>query len=263
MASTRSRSPVSALRWSSKRKIVPPVGKSGPWTYLRQVVDGQLGIVDERRDRAGHLAEVVRRDVRGHADRDPRRAVDEQVRQLRGQDRGLAQPAVVVVDEVDGLLLDVGEHLVGDRRHPRLGVAHRRRRVAVDRAEVALPVDERVAQAEVLGHAHERLVQGQVAVGVVLRHRLADDAGALAVRRGGAQPHLVHRVQDSPMDRLQAVAHVRQRPRHDHAHGVIDVRGAHLVLDGDRLDVADAVHLHRLPLVLGVVLRRGIIGESV
>ena len=32
MASTRSRSPVSVLRWSSKRKIVPPVGKSGPWT---------------------------------------------------------------------------------------------------------------------------------------------------------------------------------------------------------------------------------------
>src|SRR3546814_5012361 len=36
---------------------------------------------------------------------------------------------------------------------------------------------------------------------------------ALAVGRGRAQAHLVHCVQDSPMDRLEAVAHVRQRPR--------------------------------------------------
>ncbi len=32
MTSTRSFSPVIELRWSSKRKIVPPVGKSGPVT---------------------------------------------------------------------------------------------------------------------------------------------------------------------------------------------------------------------------------------
>ena len=32
ITSIRSFSPVRLLRWSSKRKIVPPVGKSGPWT---------------------------------------------------------------------------------------------------------------------------------------------------------------------------------------------------------------------------------------
>ena len=36
----------------------------------------------------GDLAEVVRRDVRGHADGDPARAVDEQVRQLDGSTVG-------------------------------------------------------------------------------------------------------------------------------------------------------------------------------
>ena len=212
---------------------------------LAQVVDRQIGVVDQRADGAGDLVEVVRRDVRGHADRDARRPVDEEVRQLRGEHRRLAEAAVVVVDEVDGLLLDVGQHLVGDRRHPRLGVAHGGRRVAVHGAEVALAVDQRVAQAEVLGHAHQRLVQRQVAVGVVLRHRLADDAGALPIGGVGAQPHLVHRVQDPPMHRLQAVAHVRQRARDDHAHRVVDVRGAHLVLDRHRPDVADPIHLHR------------------
>ena len=63
-----------------------------------------------------------------------------------------------------------------------LGVAHRRRVVAVDRAEVALPVDQRVAQREVLRHAHERVVDRGVAVRVVLAHHVADDARALHVR---------------------------------------------------------------------------------
>ena len=211
---------------------------------LAQVVHAHLRVVDERVDRVADLVEVVGRDVRGHSDRDAGGAVDEEVGQLRRQDGGLAQPAVVVIDEVDRLLLDVGQHLVGDRGHPCLGVAHRRGRVAVDRSEVALAVDERIAQAEVLGHADQRLVQGEVSVGVVLGHRLAHHPGALPIGGGGAQPHLVHRVQDSPMDRLQAVAHVRQRASHDDAHRVVDVRGAHLVLDRDGSDVTDAVHLH-------------------
>ena len=139
----------------------------------------------------------------------PGAAVDEQVGQLRRQHRRLLLRAVVVVDEVDGVLVDVGEQLAGDRREARLGVAHRRRGVAVDRAEVALPVDQRVAHREVLGQPDQRVVQRDVAVRVVLAHHLADDRGALAVGARRAEPHLVHRVQDPAMDRLEAVAHVR------------------------------------------------------
>ena len=100
-----------------------------------------------------------------------------------GSTRRLLARAVVVLDEVDGLLVDVGQQLGGDRRHARLGVAHGRRRVAVDRAEVALAVDQRVAQREVLRQAHQRVVQRDVAVRVVLAHHLADDRRALAVAR--------------------------------------------------------------------------------
>ena len=134
------------------------------------------------------LAQVVRRDVGGHAHRDARRAVDEQVGQLGGQHRGLHPRAVVVLDEVDGVLVDVRQQLRRDGRHARLGVAHGGRRVAVDRAEVALAVDERVAQREVLGQADQRVVQGQVAVGVVLAHHLADDRRALAIVDAEVRP---------------------------------------------------------------------------
>jgi hypothetical protein len=121
------------------------------------------------------------------------------------------------------------------------------RRVAVDAAEVALAVDERVAHREVLGEPDEGVVQGDVAVRVVLAHDLADDRGALAVRAGRAQPHLAHRVEDPAVDRLQAVADVRQRARHDHAHRVVEVAHPHLVLDADGADVAQVVgHVVRL-----------------
>ena len=166
----------------------------------------------------------------------PGRAVDEQVRQLGRQDRRLLLGAVVVVDEVDGVLVDVGEHLAGDRGQARLGVAHRGGGVAVDRAEVALAVDERVAHREVLGEPDEGVVQRAVAVRVVLAHHLADDRRALAVRAGRGQPHLAHRVEDPAVDRLEAVADVGQGARHDDAHRVVEVADPHLVLDADRSD---------------------------
>jgi hypothetical protein len=208
---------------------------------LAQVVDRHVRVVDQRDHRRVDLGGVVGLDVGRHPHGDPGAPVDEEVRQSRGQDGRLAEPAVVVVDEVDGLLLNVGEHLVADRGQAGLGIAVGGRRVAVDRAEVPLAIYQRVAKAEVLRHAHEGVIQRHVAVGVVFGERVTDDPGALAVRRGGAQPHLVHRVQDSPMNGLEAVADVGQRARHDHAHRVVDVGGSHLVLDRDAPNGVDSV----------------------
>ena len=70
----------------------------------------------------------------------------------------------------------------------RLGVPVGRGGVAVDRAEVALPVDERVAHREVLGEADHRVVDDCVAVRVVLAEHVADDRRALAVARRGHRP---------------------------------------------------------------------------
>ena len=127
-----------------------------------------------------------------------------------------------------------------------LGVAHGRRRIAVDRAEIALPVDQRQAHGEVLRHAHQRVVDRLVAVRVVFAHHVADDARRLRVFLVGRVPLLVHRVEDAPVHRLQPVAHVGQRARHDHAHGVIEVGALHLVRDGHGADVGGAAVFRRL-----------------
>jgi hypothetical protein len=103
----------------------------------RQPVDVDGRVVDHRDERVDHLAEVVGWDVRRHADRDPGRPVDEQVREPRRQHVGLLPRLVVVRPEVDGVRVDVTEHLRGDARKPDLGVvAHEP--VAQERVVAAL-----------------------------------------------------------------------------------------------------------------------------
>ncbi|MEY3073315.1 MAG: hypothetical protein RLZZ353_1511 [Actinomycetota bacterium] len=219
------------MRWRSPARL-----GSSTVQEPHQVVGGQRRVVDDGDGGVDQLAEVVRRDVRRHPDGDAGRAVREQVREPCRQDDRLLLVAVVVRDEVDGLLVEVAQQLHREARQPRLGVAHRGRRVAVDRAEVAVAVDQRVPDREVLPHPDQRVVDRAVTVGVVLLHDVADGRRALAVRAVGAQARLVHRVQDAAVDRLQAVSDVGQGPADDDRHRVVEVRGLHLVLDDDGLD---------------------------
>src|SRR3546814_20036480 len=61
----------------------------------------------------------------------------------------------------------------------RLGVAHRGSVIAVDVAEIALAVDQREAQREILRQAHQGVIDGLVAVRVELADHVADQPGGL------------------------------------------------------------------------------------
>ncbi len=206
-----------------------------------QIVDAERRVVDQGHAGVDHLAQIVRRNVGRHADRDTAGAVDQKVGKARRQHHRLALAAVVVRLEIDRVLVDVLEQRHGRPRQPRFGVAHGRRRIAVDRAEIALPVDQRQAHGEILRHAHQRVVDRAVAVRVILTHHVADDARRFHVFAVGRMPFRVHRIEDAPMHRLEAVARVGQRPRHDHAHGVIEVGALHLLGDRNRTDVRGAL----------------------
>ncbi len=231
-------------------------GEIGGGNVLHQLGHREVGVLDERQRRVDHLTEVVRRDIGGHAHRDAAGAVDEHVGKARRQDGGLHVLAVVVRLEVDRLLVDVGEQEGRRPVHAHLGVAHRRRGVAVHGAEVALPVQQRQRHGEVLGHAHERVVDRAVAVRVVLAHDIADRAGRLAVGLVVGVAGLVHGVEDAPVHGLEPVAQVGDRPAHDHAHGVVEIGRLHLGLDGDRRAGARRARL-RVAVVVGGVGQGG------
>ena len=197
-------------------------------------------VVQDPVDRLRQLVQVVRRDVRGHADRDAVGAVHQQVRHARWQDGRLLGLAVVVGREVHGVFADVAHHLHGQRSHLALRVTHGGRAVIARRTEVALAVHKRVAHGPRLRHAHQGVVDGDVAVRVVVTHGVRDRLRALHVGALGTVAVVVHRVDDAAVHRLHAVAHIRERATHDHAHGVIDVAGLHLLVDVDWLNAVQA-----------------------
>ena len=237
-------------------RMMPPVGKSGPGMMLMRSSMVERGIVDQRHAGVDDLAEIVRRDVGRHADGDAAGAVDQKVREFRRQNRRLLLGTVVVRP--------------GNRRCPcrcrraassadlgqaRFGVSIGRRRIAVDRAEIALAVDQRHAHGEILRHPDHRVVNRLVAVRMIFTDHVADDARGLDVLLVGRVPLLVHRIEDAPMHGLEPVARIRQRARHDHAHGVIEVGALHLVEDGNGTNIG---RLRRLAgLVIFGVRQRG------
>ena len=86
---------------------------------------------------------------------------------------------------------------------------------------------------------------------MVFAHHVADHARRLDVFLVGRVPVLVHRIEDAPMHGLEPVTRVRQRARHDHAHGVIEVAALHLLGDGDGANTGRAGRFRLLVVVVG------------
>jgi hypothetical protein len=118
--------------------------------------------------------------------------------------------------------------------HADLGVTHGSRCIAVHRTEVALAVHQQVAHRERLRHAHDGVVHGRVAVGMVFADHVTDDARRLFVGLVVVVAEFLHRVQDAAVHRLETVADVGQRSTHDDAHRVVEIGLLHLVFEIDR-----------------------------
>ncbi len=193
----------------------------------------RVRLLNQQNSGVDDFRQIVRRDVRRHADRDAGRPVDQQVRNARRQYFRLNAPFIEIRPEIDRLFVQVFEQRRVDPREPRFGVPIGRRRIAVHRSKVPLPVDQRIAQRKILRHAHQRVVYRRVAMRMIIAQHFADDAGALPVRPVERQPHLGHGEENPPMHRLQTVPNIGQRAADDHAHRVIEIRPAHLVFDVD------------------------------
>src|SRR5262245_65003842 len=70
---------------------------------------------------------------------------------------------------------------------------------------------------------------------MVTLHRLANDAGAFARRRGRRQAQVVHGHEYPTLRRLQPIARIGKRPADDDAHGVGQVTILELILNVERL----------------------------
>ncbi len=210
-----------------------------------QLFDGRVRMVDQVKGCLAEFGGVVRRDGSRHADRDAGRAVGQNIREGAGQHDRLLVFLIVGRAEIDGVFGDAFEQRGGDLGHARFGVAHGGGVIAVDIAEIALPVDQRIAHRKILRQAHQRVIDRLVAMRVELAHHVADDAGAFGVTLVGVEAQQPHGVHDAAMDRLQPVAHVGQGPVHDGRQGIGQVALFKRLLQIDRFDVVAAVRTGR------------------
>ena len=189
--------------------MMPPVGKSGPGYEFQQRATTCVRLLDEVQRRVAEFGDVVRRNRRRHADRDALRAVGEQIGKGRRQDDRLLHHVVVARAEVDRVLVDAVEQKPRRLGQPRLGVAVGGGIVAVDVAEIALAVDQRVARGKILGETHQRVIDRLIAVRVEVAHHVADDLCRFLERGAGIETQEPHAVEDAAMHRLEPVARVR------------------------------------------------------
>ena len=141
---------------------------------------------------------------------------------------------------INCIFVEIGQHQRADLGQARLGITHGRGAVAVDRAKVTLAVDQRVAQAEILRHPHHRVIDRDIAVGMIFTQHFTDDTRTFAVRLVVGEVEVVgHRIENAAVDRLQPIAHIGQGARDDHAHRIVKISGLHLVDNVRRADTAN------------------------
>ncbi len=199
---------------------------------------GHVVLIDDQQAGIDDFLEVVGRNPGGHAHGDAFRTVHQQLRKPGGQHHRLVGLAVVIGAVVDRVLFELFQELQGDGGELGLGVAHGGRGIAVQAAEIALSIHQRVAQGEGLGHAHHGVVDRLVPVGVVLGHDLTHDGCGLAVAPVGLEVQVVeHGVQDAALHGLEAVPDIGQSAARDDGQGVGEIAPSGGLVESHRLDL--------------------------
>ena len=202
---------------------MPPVGKSGPLTNLSRRAVLDIGIFDQRHQRAAKLAQIVRRDAGRHADGDAGGAIGQKIGKGGGQHHRLFVLAVIGGAEIHRIFVQAVEQRLRRFRQTAFGVAHGGGVIAIDIAEIALALDQGITQGEILGQAHQRLVNREVAMGMIFADDVAHDAGAFLETGSGIEAQQPHGMHQPAMHRLEPVAHIRQGALGDGGKGIGEI----------------------------------------
>ena len=177
-------------------------GEVGALDMLHQAGQLDLGVVNIGNAAVDHFGQVVGGNVGGHAHGNALTAVYQQVGESAGKNAGLLFGFIKVGCPVDGFLVDIGEHFLGDLAHAGLGVTISSRRVAVYRTKVTLAFHQRIAQAEILCQTHHGIVHAGVTMGVIAAQHSANGVGTFAGGMMAVVASLVHGIQNAAMHRL-------------------------------------------------------------
>ena len=118
--------------------------KVGSLDVLHQLLNCYFRIFKNGNRSIDGFGKVVRRHICSHTYGDTGRSIHKQVRKTGGKNDRLPTRIVVVRLKVDCIGINIAEHFLSHLGQTYLSVTHGCGRVAVDRAEVALPVNQGV-----------------------------------------------------------------------------------------------------------------------
>jgi len=138
------------------------------------------------------------------------------------------------------VLINAFEEKSPDLGQACFGVPLGRGVIAIDVAEVALPVDQGIPRGKILSEAHQRIIDRLIAVRMEIAHHVADDLGGFLEPSVGVEAQQAHAVEDAAMNRLEPVARIRQRAMHDRGECVGEIALLERVAQRNILDIAAA-----------------------
>src|ERR671918_1060311 len=199
-------------------------GEIRPLHMLHQLFQSDVGVVDLCANAFDNFAKVVGRYISRHSNRDASAAINEQIWKRGRENRRFGARLVVISDKVDRVLLHVGHERGAEMGHARFGVTHGGRRISLDRAEVALTIDEPFPHRPWLRHVDQRGVDHRFAVRMIITAGVAADFRAFAMLSIWKQRQIMHRVEDSSLRWFEPVTRIRDRTRDNDRHRVIEER---------------------------------------
>ena len=196
-----------------------------------QFTHGGGGMFHQINSGIHHFPQVVSGDIGRHPHTDPDTAVHQQIGKFCRKHFRFHGRFVEGGDHIHRFFFNIAEQFIGNAFHTALGITVSRRRVAVDRPEVALPFHQRRTHGEILRHTHQRIVNRGVAVRMVITKHFTHHFGTLHRGVGFGQPHLTHGVKDTAVTGFHAVADIRDGTADIDTQRVLQIRSMHDILD--------------------------------
>src|SRR5690349_1229717 len=113
--------------------------------------------------------------------------------------------------------------------HAGLGVTHGSWRIAFDRPEISLAVDQRLTHRPRLSHVNESRINHGFTVGVIVTAGITANLRALTMLPARKERQIVHCVENSALGGLEPVSRIGQRPRNNNRHRVVEERPRHFL----------------------------------
>ena len=143
-----------------------------------------------------------------HTDGNARCPIRQQIGKSGGQHNRLFIFAVISGAKINCIAVNIPQQQTGNFGHARFRVTHGGGIIAIDIAEIALPINQWIAHRKILRQTHQSIVNRLVTMRMITTDNIADNARRFFKPLLWVKAQLPHGIKQATVHRLQTVAHI-------------------------------------------------------